>query len=304
MFYNKGDYQIDMFYREIFPGYEDCGYYHNERGFLTPTPYGDIFDVLLSNVPSFVSNRYNLVILLGEVELKGELLNKVKDFVKDGGSLILSACQIGEAGLDVTGVEVTKKYKEAKKSYSIIDSKEFEEEDYSYQIVRMKSAKILAINENKQPLITLQKYGKGKVIVITPEYGLGKEIKYDKPVFSEDDKPLHPKYRFLKIVKHLIFPYIRDFNLVNIGGKPIQYITNLTDEKDKLLLTLCNNEEKVWKGKIKVKGTKIKKIKEWMVDEPVKINKEGSLEVEIPSLDLKIFEIVTEDKFLSFKEEL
>ena len=30
---------------------------------------------------------------------------------------------------------------------------------------------------------------------------------------------------------------------------------------------------------------------------------DGTLEVEVPSLDLKIFEIVTEDEFLSFKEE-
>ena len=303
MHYNKGDYQIDLFFREVFPGYEDCSYYHNERGYLTPTPCGDIFDVLLSNVPSFVLNRYNMVILLGEVRLKGELLNKIKDFVRSGGSLILSACQIGEAGLDFTGVEVTKEHKEAKKSYSIIDGKEFEEGDYSYQIVKVKSAKTLAINEDKHPLITLQKHEKGKIIVVTPEYGLGKEIKYDKPIISEIDKPLPSKYRFLKIVNHLIFPYIRDFNLVDIEGKSIQYITNLTEEKDKLLLTLCNNENRVWKGKIKIKGARIKKVKEWMAEKLVEISKDGSLEVEIPSLELKIFEIVTKDEFLSFKEK-
>jgi len=302
MHYRKGDHQIDLFYREVFPGYEDCSYYHNERGYLTPTPYGDIFDVLLSNTPSFVLNRYNLVILLGEVELKGELLKKVKDFVKDGGSLILSACQIGDAESDFTGVEITEEYQEAQKSYSIIDDKEFEE-DYFYQIVKVKSAQVLAVNEEKYPLITQKKYGKGEVIVITPEYGLGKEIKYDKPIVSEEDKPLLPKYQLLKIVKHLIFPYIREFNLVDIEGEPIQYITNLTKEKNKLLLTLCNNEDKVWKGKIKVKGSKIKKAKEWMSDEQVAVNKDGTLEVEVPPLDLKIFEMVTEDEFLSFKEE-
>jgi len=302
MHYTKGDHQIDVFYREVFPGYEDSGYYHNERGYLTPTPYGDIFDVLLSNTPSFVLNRYNLVILLGEIKLKGELLNKVKDFVENGGSLILSACQVGEAGSDFTGVEVTKEYKEAKKSYNLIDGKEFEE-DYFYQIVKVKSAEVLAVNEDKYPLITQKKYGKGKIIVITPEYGLGKEIKYDMPIVSEEDNPLPPKYKLLKIVKHLIFPYIRSFNLVDIEGESIQYITNLTKEKNKLILTLCNNEDKVWKGEIKVKGSKMKKAKEWMSDEQVAVNKDGTLEVEVPSLDLKIFEIVTDDEFLSFKEE-
>ena len=44
--YEKGDYLIDDVFRMVWPGYEDCSYLRNERGFITPTPYGDIFDVV------------------------------------------------------------------------------------------------------------------------------------------------------------------------------------------------------------------------------------------------------------------
>ncbi|MCX6925730.1 MAG: hypothetical protein NT154_21345, partial [Verrucomicrobia bacterium] len=58
--YAKGDHQIDMLFRSLFPHYEDCAYFLDERGFLTVTPYGDIFDSLLSNVPRYVLNQYDV----------------------------------------------------------------------------------------------------------------------------------------------------------------------------------------------------------------------------------------------------
>ena len=36
---------------QFYPGYADSSYFHNERGFQSPTPHGDTVDVLLSDAP-------------------------------------------------------------------------------------------------------------------------------------------------------------------------------------------------------------------------------------------------------------
>ena len=57
--YEKGDYLIDDVFRMVWPGYEDCSYLRNERGFLTPTPYGDIFDVITNRCHPEVLKQYS-----------------------------------------------------------------------------------------------------------------------------------------------------------------------------------------------------------------------------------------------------
>ena len=57
--YEKGDYLIDAVFRMIWPGYEDCSYLRNERGFLTPTPFGDIFDVITNRCHPSILKQYH-----------------------------------------------------------------------------------------------------------------------------------------------------------------------------------------------------------------------------------------------------
>ena len=80
--YEKGDYAIDGLFRMIWPGYEDCSYLRNERGFLTPTPYGDIFDVVTNRCPPEVLRQYTAIMLLGDVEMTPALVEHLTDFVR------------------------------------------------------------------------------------------------------------------------------------------------------------------------------------------------------------------------------
>ncbi len=49
--YGPGDYLTDAVLDLLYPGYQDSSYFHDESGFITPTPYGDIADCLLSDAP-------------------------------------------------------------------------------------------------------------------------------------------------------------------------------------------------------------------------------------------------------------
>ena len=89
--YEKGDYLIDGLFRTIWPGYEDCSYLRNERGFLTPTPYGDIFDVITNRCPAEVLQQYTAIMLLGDVEMTPDVVQRLTDFVRGGGDLLLDA---------------------------------------------------------------------------------------------------------------------------------------------------------------------------------------------------------------------
>ena len=53
--YEAGDYLTDAVLDLLYPGYQNSSYFHDETGFLAPTPYGDIADCLLSDAPLWVA---------------------------------------------------------------------------------------------------------------------------------------------------------------------------------------------------------------------------------------------------------
>jgi hydroxypyruvate isomerase len=89
--YGAGDYLTHAVLGQIYPGYEDASYYHDERGFLSPTPYGDIADAVLSDIPLWVLRQYGLVIVAGELDADLELRDKLTAFVTQGGELVVTA---------------------------------------------------------------------------------------------------------------------------------------------------------------------------------------------------------------------
>ncbi|MCL1794107.1 MAG: hypothetical protein FWG34_09575 [Oscillospiraceae bacterium] len=87
--YNNGDYQLHALFGMLFPGYENAGFYRDERGFDPNTPFGEIADVLLSDVRGEILNRYQMAVILSSVELTLELYLKLKNYVGGGGRVII-----------------------------------------------------------------------------------------------------------------------------------------------------------------------------------------------------------------------
>lgn len=86
--YTDGDHQTDALLDLIYPGYADASYFHDEAGFLTRTPYGDIADCLLSDAPLWVLQRYPIVIVAGGLSGGAELRDKLESYVASGGHLV------------------------------------------------------------------------------------------------------------------------------------------------------------------------------------------------------------------------
>ena len=289
--YERGDYQIDNFFRWIYPQYEDSSLFKDERGFLTATPLGDKFDVLTSNVSEHILNQYQVICLLGELELTPELITKLKQFVKDGGDIILSAAQAKVLGDNFCGIEVSSKMRNGYGAISLADQKVFEEKDYIYPEVTVKKAKVVAVSEDKLPLITAAEAGKGRVIVVMPEYWMAKRLK----VNDGEGNEVHPqRYELLQIAKHVLGKYFKDLDFIEVHGPEIQYITNLTDNPKELLVTLVNNSYSDWQGSISLKEGRPIKISEWI--EEKELPNAIPIKVSVPKGDLRVIKIAVDKR--------
>jgi len=88
--YEPGDHLMDGVLSMLYPGYEDSGYYRDERGFNTATPYGDIADCLLSDAPLWLLKQYPVVVLANRVAPTEEFRDTLKGYLAAGGELVLT----------------------------------------------------------------------------------------------------------------------------------------------------------------------------------------------------------------------
>ena len=89
--YEDGDFLTHGVLGLLYPGYEDSSYYHDERGFLAPTPHGDLADVVLSDAPAWALRQYGLVVAAGALAPGAELCDTLRDYLAQGGHLVLTA---------------------------------------------------------------------------------------------------------------------------------------------------------------------------------------------------------------------
>ncbi len=105
--YGPGDYLTDAVLDMLYPGYADSSYFHDESGFIAPTPYGDIADCLLSDSPLWLLERYPVIVTTGELTGGREIRDKLQAYVEGGGHLVITEGNLktlpgGLAGLTTT----------------------------------------------------------------------------------------------------------------------------------------------------------------------------------------------------------
>ena len=59
----RGDFLVDGVLRLVWPSYQDSSYFHDETGFSPETPFGDTLDVLTSDAPAWLLQRYDALLL-------------------------------------------------------------------------------------------------------------------------------------------------------------------------------------------------------------------------------------------------
>ena len=260
--YESGDYMIENFFELIIPGW--CqGFPHLEafttneelvealrngldtRPFETklqlPTPWGDSFDVVLENCPlEVLQQHYRVVAMLGRLKIGGKLLDKLAEFVRGGGTLIVNAAQIEEREVfaSLAGIRFTGIVKAGISSCWKPSGKTREEKWYRYEKVDVVSAEMLATTDEDDPLILRNALGEGEILFCTAHH------------MQSDDHS-----RLLEVSGELMDYVMAKVAKITVEGPPIEYLVNDLDCGG-LIVTLINNTEDDWQGAVTIPGLK------------------------------------------------
>ncbi len=88
--YAPGDQRILNLWETFFPDSLDVQVKRNEKGYLVTSPHGDILDVLLNSAPDAILAAYPVLLLAGEVTEEVPLAERLRKYVRQGGTLLLS----------------------------------------------------------------------------------------------------------------------------------------------------------------------------------------------------------------------
>lgn len=107
--WDSADYFADAVFDVVFPGYRGGAMNHDEKYYLSPTPYGDSIDTVLNDaLPSVLAAYHTLVIAHRMTAEPTETARKLFGFVQSGGQLVISASSVTDLGGTFAGISVGK----------------------------------------------------------------------------------------------------------------------------------------------------------------------------------------------------
>ncbi len=82
---------LDLFAHQLYPGsaFHGTPIEHVEQGWLRPTPYGEMFDVLLSSAKGAVLGAYPVILLAGEITFHPGFVCELHRALRKGATLLL-----------------------------------------------------------------------------------------------------------------------------------------------------------------------------------------------------------------------
>jgi hypothetical protein len=287
--YARGDYQIDHFFRWVYPDYHLASYYRDERGYITNTPFGDLFEVVLSNASSAGLNKYRAVVLLGDHEVRSEsdTARRLLGFLEEGGIVVAGLDQWPDIPEAVAGVKPSGRWMKAAGEVLSWDGRRFKEAEFEYQSVEVTDGRAASLSRLLQasdgaPLMVRHGAGQGMVYLVTVR-GWGRTAK---------------RHDFLKGIQHVLGGLFKDLNLVEIQGRPIFYLVNVTDRDDELILTLVNNSSDLpWEGIVGLRGETIAGVEPWLGHSEVGVE-DGRMRCGVPANDVRIYKLKADRSFL------
>ncbi|MCD6351506.1 MAG: hypothetical protein J7M26_05255, partial [Armatimonadetes bacterium] len=251
--YSRADHATDALFRLVWPGYQDCSYYEDERGYLTPTPYGDMFDVILDDAPDQCLRRYQTVILISDTGLGDEAsVERLRRFVREGGELVVDAVAARQLGPSLTGIDITSRRRAAQESVVLPAGEVVAEEPYSYLVAQPAGARALVLSEHGDGTVWEHEAGRGRVIVCCAQsYVAARTQDPQKGV----DVPL--QHKLLRGFSRVLDEYLRGLALVEVEGDvrgSVGYLGNVSGDAGQIIVTLVNNGQREAQVSIKPRG--------------------------------------------------
>ncbi len=257
--YERGDHLADQMFRMVWPGYQDCSYLRNERGFITPTPFGDIFDVLTNRCPAHVLRQYTAVMLLGRVEMTPDIVRDLLGFVRAGGDLLLDVRLARAFPGDVIQVP-TGPQASGRVTRLCATGERFEELPFHFEDTAPAGAAPLLTDERGHVLVSTKTVGRGRIIVSVIDDWMTDQLEYRYP----DIVNMEPPYRLLRGVRALLAAYFDSFSPVTVSPSGLTIRTCFyTDDPRRMLIGLLNdNLFAAWEGAVSVRIGNVTRVRD------------------------------------------
>lgn len=262
--YEEGDYLTDGILDIFYPGYQDASYFHNETGFITPTPFGDVVDCLLSDCPSWLLQQYPVLIIGNKLKGGHEIKDKLQKYVENGGHLIITSGSLENLPGGLFDIETGKDDFTFDLNSGVLYKSTLIEETSVMKVRELifpEETNIIA-SCNNIPVVIERSSGHGKITVFASPFGLS-QVPHKLPE-STPDAHLNTPFPLLNHVKSVLGDIFHSMEIFDTGGD----LSLITCHKSKgdYLVAVCNNSWNEKPFQIISNAGKILKISEFPLD--------------------------------------
>ncbi|MDE0025699.1 MAG: TIM barrel protein [Spirochaetaceae bacterium] len=262
--YEAGDYLTHGVLSLLLPGYENASYFHDERGFLSPTPFGDMTDCLLSDAPLWVLRQYGLLVAAGALTVTRELADKLRAFVAGGGHLVVTA---GNARGLLPGLMIEHEQVRVAAGVAVDWSDGTGEvEEHAFALCRATvpaGAEVLA-RCGELPSVVRVAHGEGHVTLLLSPFGLPAEAQHSGPIANAEEQPLACPFGLLRHVRRALGRAFAAEQLFTVGDG-LGFVTCRRAAGD-YLLALYNNGQRALPWRIDSRCGTIGSVRELELD--------------------------------------
>jgi hypothetical protein len=174
--------------------------------------------------PSSPLDNYRAVVVGGRIDWADSWIDKVADYVRGGGTVVLNAAQVKGISEQLLGVRLMGATAEADKARCLSpgeDPQDLNGQMFRYEKVELKEAQTLIQAANGDPLVTVNRVGKGTVVFCALPDLLG-----------EDE-------RVTPFAAHMLAHVFGDATTVKVSGD-VEYLLNRAGAA--WVVTLFNNK--------------------------------------------------------------
>lgn len=281
--FERGDHQLHALFRMLYPGYEDAGFFRNERGFLTETPYGDIVDVIFSDTEGAVLDQYQLVIACGDGRLDAESQEKLLKFAENGGTVLLF-------GNKLPGLRP--------------------------ELLCQPSDTVRKTAKDGSPLVLEKAVGTGRILNMVGEELVKSQNPADYNADNEENHSIVQPYQFTAEAEEFLAELFSEYRILAPDNPMLGYSVNEV-APNRFVLAVTNNRYST--ESFSIVGKPVKSVTEWEIsdvsdDTPGYYPKKAFLEsipacqtqgdYTIPPMGIRIFEVETAEAAVEEKPEI
>ena len=232
-------------------------------------------------------SSYRAIVIGGRIEWSAEWLQRLTEYVRNGGTVVLNAAQIKGIPQSLLGVRSTNETVEADAGLCLLpgdESQDLSGQLFRYGKVELNGAQALITSPDGAPLVTTNRFGKGNVIFCAVSDLLG-----------EDE-------RIVPLAAHILAHLFVDATPVKVSGD-VEYLINRNDSG--WVVTLLNNNG-VYKPQqgmaqidrsayvnvsISLRGQQIHSATEWTEDKALSLTGRDTLNLRIAPGGIAVVEL-------------